>query len=97
MKLATRRPVVQGYKFTYNSGFSGGGHRSVFALVAAPSAPGITGKRYFFLDEGGVIRQSESQIVGPNSPALGNAENAHSKSTMAINRRLKNRNPMISQ
>ncbi len=75
-KLATRRPVVQGYKFTYNSGFSGGGRRSVFALVAAPSAPGITGKRYFFLDEGGVIRQSETQIVGPNSPPLGNAENA---------------------
>ncbi len=40
---------------------------TVFALVASPVQPGFTGKRYFFLDEGGVIRQADSQIIGPRS------------------------------
>jgi hypothetical protein len=35
--------------------------------VASPVASGITGNRFFFLDEEGVLRQSNSQIVGPNS------------------------------
>jgi hypothetical protein len=39
--------------------------------VAQPIAPGTTGKRFFYLDEGGVIREADSQIIGPNSAPLG--------------------------
>ena len=65
--LAIARPVNLGYQFVYTPGAMGKEKVTVFALVASPLQPGFTGKRYFFLDEGGVIRQADSQIIGPRS------------------------------
>jgi hypothetical protein len=68
------RPVKLGYQFAYSPGEAGAERVTVFALVASPVQPGITGKRYFFLDEGGVIRQADSRIVGPRSDPVDNPE-----------------------
>jgi Domain of unknown function (DUF4190) len=65
--LAIPRPVNLGYQFVYTPGAMSAEKVTVFALVASPVQPGFTGKRYFFLDEGGVIRQADSQIIGPRS------------------------------
>ena len=65
--LAIARPIRLGYQFVYTPGVMGAEKVAVFALVASPVQPGFTGKRYFFLDEGGVIRQADSQIIGPRS------------------------------
>lgn len=73
-KLAITRPVKLGYQFVYKPGVLGAERVTVFALVAQPVQPGLTGKRYFFLDEGGVIRQADSQIVGPRSTPVDDPE-----------------------
>jgi hypothetical protein len=65
--LAIARPRRLGYQFVYTPGVMSAEKVTVFALVASPVQPGFTGKRYFFLDEGGVIRQADSQIIGPRS------------------------------
>jgi len=57
--------------FVYRPGVHGNEQVTIFALVAQPIAPGTTGKRFFYLDEGGVIREADSQIIGPNSAPLG--------------------------
>ena len=69
-RLVTAHPVLQGYRFEYTPGVNGTDRVTLFALVARPVTPGRTGKRFFYLDEAGVIRQSDSQIVGPNSPPV---------------------------
>jgi len=66
-RLAGITPVFKGYMFRYNTGVRGGEHIASFALVANPIQPGMTGKRYFYLDEGSVLRQANSQIIGPRS------------------------------
>ena len=38
--------------------------------VARPLNPG-KGKRYFYIDETGVIRESKTADIGPKSPAFG--------------------------
>lgn len=68
------RPVRLGYQFVYSPGVSGAERVTVFALVASPIQPGITGRRYFPLDEGGVVRQADSRIVGPRSDAVDHPE-----------------------
>ena len=72
--LANARPVKQGYRFVYTPGTNGSQKVTVFALVANPTQPGVTGKRHFFLDEEGVVRQSDSYIIGPRSPPVTNPE-----------------------
>jgi hypothetical protein len=69
-RLAGQSPVRQGYKFEYSTGVSGPEKVTAFALVARPVTPGFTGRRFFFLDERGIIRESQSQNVGPNSQAV---------------------------
>jgi hypothetical protein len=70
-RLVAGAPIRKGYMFVYRPGVHGNEQVTVFALVAQPIAPGTTGKRFFYLDEGGVIREGDSQIIGPNSPPLG--------------------------
>jgi hypothetical protein len=70
-RLVAGAPIHKGYMFVYKPGVHGHDQVTVFALVAQPIAPGGTGKRFFYLDEGGVIREAASQIIGPNSPPLG--------------------------
>jgi type II secretory pathway pseudopilin PulG len=66
-RLAVPVPVRRGYMFQYTPGASDSQQIRVFALVARPVQPSLTGKRFFFLDEEGVIRQADSQIIGPRS------------------------------
>ena len=70
-RLLGGAPVYKGYMFEYRPGVHGKEQVTVFALVARPIMPGSTGKRFFYLDEAGVIREAASQIIGPNSPPVG--------------------------
>jgi hypothetical protein len=70
-RLVAAAPVRKGYTYEYRPGVNGTDRVTVFALVARPIVPGSTGKRFFYLDEAGVIREANSQNIGPNSPALG--------------------------
>jgi uncharacterized protein DUF4190 len=70
-RLVGGTPVYKGYAFEYRPGVHGNDQVTVFALVARPIMPGSTGKRFFYLDEAGVIREATSQIIGPNSPPVG--------------------------
>ena len=69
-RLAMALPVIRGYMFQYTPGVNGAERVTVFALVAKPVQPELTGKHFFFLDEGGVIRQAGSQIIGPRSDPI---------------------------
>ncbi len=73
-RLAVALPVRRGYMFQYTAGVQGAENVTVFALVARPVQPEMTGKRFFFLDQGGVIRESATQNVGPNSKPLGDSQ-----------------------
>lgn len=55
----------QGYLFTYERPTA-----ETFAARAAPVTVGITGARYFFVDESGVIRMNQSSAAGPTDPVL---------------------------
>lgn len=66
-RLAVPLPVRRGYLFQYTPEVNGSEQIRVFALVARPLQPKLTGKRFFFLDEEGVIRQADSQVIGPRS------------------------------
>jgi hypothetical protein len=70
-RLVAAAPVAKGYTFEYRPGVNGTDRVSVFVLVARPLIPGSTGKRFFYLDESGVMRAAYSQNVGPNSPPVG--------------------------
>jgi len=67
LAMVGNNPQRQGYVFEYSTGATGNEKVTVFALVARPVTPGVTGKRYFYLDESGVVRESANQIIGPNS------------------------------
>ena len=71
------RPAKLGYVFSYNPGIEGKDRVTVFALVASPVQPGLTGTRYFYLNDSGVIRQAGSQIVGPRSDPVDSPESEH--------------------
>jgi hypothetical protein len=66
-RLAVPVPVRKGYMFQYTPGVNGSERIQVFALLARPVQANLTGKRFFFLDEEGVLRQADSQIIGPRS------------------------------
>jgi len=66
-RLSYRTPSRLGYQFFYQPGVHGNDRVTAFALIAKPILPGRTGTRYFYLDEGGVIRQASSYLVGARS------------------------------
>jgi len=70
-RLVAAAPVAKGYMFEYRPGVNGTDRVSVFVLVARPVMPGSSGKRFFYLDERGVLREAYTQGVGPNSPPIG--------------------------
>src|SRR5262245_45280933 len=59
-RLVSAAPVEQGYTFEYRPGVNGSDRVSVFVLVARPLMPGKTGKRFFYLDESGVLRAADT-------------------------------------
>jgi hypothetical protein len=73
-RLAVPVPVRKGYLFQYTPGANGSQQVRVFAMVARPVQANLTGKRFFFLDEEGVIRQADSQIIGPGSDPVDTPE-----------------------
>jgi hypothetical protein len=73
-RLVGKAPVQRGYTFEYRPGVNGADRVSVFVLVARPMVPGNTGKRFFYLDESGVLREAYTQNIGPNSPAVGTSD-----------------------
>lgn len=73
-RLAAPMPVRLGYQFVYTTGARESEQVSAFALVARPVQPGLTGKRYFYLDDAGVLRQANSRIVGPQSDPVDSPE-----------------------
>jgi type IV pilus assembly protein PilA len=52
-----------GYTYSYTAGTASGGVTNSFTLIARPLSTGITGNRYFFTDESGVIRQNVSGVA----------------------------------
>lgn len=58
--------VHSGYKFTVTGGPNG------YQIVAVPEAFGNTGRRTFFSDQSGVVRENwTAEPAGPTSPELG--------------------------
>jgi type IV pilus assembly protein PilA len=55
-----------GYTFTYKAGAS---PYLQYTLIAAPSSPGVSGQRYFFTDQSGVIRaDAAAQATATSTP-----------------------------
>jgi hypothetical protein len=73
-RLAVPVPVRKGYMFQYTPGVNGSERIQVFAFVARPVQANLTGKRFFFLDEQGILRQADSQVIGPRSDPVDAAE-----------------------
>jgi prepilin-type N-terminal cleavage/methylation domain-containing protein len=48
--------LAGGIKAGYTLTFAGGGASGVYSITAAPQTAGVTGQRYFFTDQSGVIR-----------------------------------------
>ena len=53
-----------GYSYTYTPGAAdSSGVINSFQINSNPISPGITGNRYFYTDESGVIRQNTSTLA----------------------------------
>ena len=55
-----------GYKFTYTSPSP----YQQYSITASPITPGVTGQRYFFTDQSGVIRVNLSQVAASTDNPL---------------------------
>ena len=58
--------IKAGYTITYTSGAS----NASYTITAAPTTPGVTGTRYFFTDQSGVIRVNPSTTATSASTPL---------------------------
>ncbi|HVO59170.1 MAG TPA: DUF4190 domain-containing protein [Dongiaceae bacterium] len=68
--LTAENPSQHGYTFEYHTGTQPGEKTLAFVLLASPTRPGATNPRYFYLDEQGVVRESNSRNIGPGSRAV---------------------------
>jgi type IV pilus assembly protein PilA len=59
-----------GYTISYISGPPSSGQVRTYTLSARPSAAGLTGTRYFFTDQTGVIRQNSGAVATASSTPL---------------------------
>jgi prepilin-type N-terminal cleavage/methylation domain-containing protein len=60
-----------GYKFTYvATDLDGDGKMDVYTLNFDPVSPGVTGQRYFFTDQSGVIHFNSSAPATVNDPPI---------------------------
>jgi type IV pilus assembly protein PilA len=55
-----------GYTFTFAAGAS----NLSYTIAAAPSTPGVTGQRYFYTDQSGVIRANTSGAADSSSTPI---------------------------
>jgi prepilin-type N-terminal cleavage/methylation domain-containing protein len=59
-----------GYIFTYVAGTPVGTFIPTYTLTGTPTSPGVTGQRYFFTDQSGVIRQDSAAAATVASAPL---------------------------
>lgn len=59
-----------GYSFTYVSGAPTRGTITAYTIRANPKVPGLSGTRYFFTDQSGVLRSSTGAAATVASPPL---------------------------
>jgi len=60
-----------GYSFSFSPGTANsGGFTDTYAITASPIVPGVTGLRYFYTDQTGVIRASSTTIATSASTPL---------------------------
>ena len=59
-----------GYTFSYISGAPSGGQIRSYTISASPSISNLTGTRYFFTDQTGVIRQNSGSPATATSTPL---------------------------
>jgi type IV pilus assembly protein PilA len=62
-----------GYSFTYRAGAANNGVTPSYIVQANPAKAGKTGRRYFFTDQTGVIRYSDSQAAMKDDPPISSA------------------------
>ena len=62
--------LASGTKAGYNISFAGGGASGGYQISAAPVNTGVTGQRYFFTDQSGVIRVDPSTTATSASSPL---------------------------
>jgi type IV pilus assembly protein PilA len=60
--------LTGGAKSGYTLGLTG--TTGTYTATAAPTTPGITGQRYFFTDQSGVIRQNNGAVADASSTPL---------------------------
>jgi prepilin-type N-terminal cleavage/methylation domain-containing protein len=62
-----------GYAFNFTAGsVDTSGNVDSYTVTASPSNPGVTGLRYFYTDQTGVIRVNQTQTAGSSDSPLGN-------------------------
>jgi prepilin-type N-terminal cleavage/methylation domain-containing protein len=60
-----------GYTFTFSAGTTdANGNYLNYSITAAPSSPGVSGQRYFYTDQSGVIRANVSAAATSASTPL---------------------------
>jgi type IV pilus assembly protein PilA len=62
--------LAGGTKAGYNFTWTGGGGTTGYSISAAPVSTGVTGQRYFFTDQSGVIRVNPSTTATSASSPL---------------------------
>ena len=60
-----------GYTYSYTPGSPVNGVIDSFQLTSSPITPGITGNRYFYTDDSGVIRQNTSAPASVSDVPIG--------------------------
>jgi len=61
-----------GYVFTYSKGATDlNSNVLTYSISAQPISPGVTGERFFFTDQSGIIRSNTDSPASPSSAPLG--------------------------
>ena len=59
-----------GYSFTWSAGTVSNGNYLNYSITAQPTSPGVTGQRYFYTDQSGVIRGAQGAAATAASTPL---------------------------
>jgi len=68
--LGSAAPTKAGYAFTYTPTSGDGATNTNYKMNGNPVAPGVTGQRYFFCNETGVIRYNLAAVASVTDPSL---------------------------
>src|ERR1700722_15354908 len=59
-----------GYSFTWSAGTLSNGNYLNYSITGKPTSPGVTGQRYFYTDQSGVIRTAQGAAATAASTPL---------------------------